>query len=203
MIENSSTSARFYYCIFIGNGWCCSILNKYPDMIPIQKWGNGVTDSEMINWNAEGCNDRVGGSSKALCTGSVFSNVYQVPLNSHNVCVIIIFSTNNIYLLGVKYFQMNEEGSECTQGYTQIMDENECRNAVDVLKDEGDVAQGVFTGSWADHVPGCFEGYGSWNGGPGNGNLHLNQISDSKGSRGYRICKKVTSKRFYQARFFL
>merc|ERR1719400_1259510 len=82
-----------------GNGWCCSILNKYPDMIPIQKWGNGVTDSEMINWNAEGCNDRVGGSSKALCTG-------------------------------VKYFQMNEEGSECTQGYTQIMDENECCNAV-------------------------------------------------------------------------
>ena len=119
------------------------------------------------------------------------------------MCVIIIFSINNIYLLGVKYFQMNEEGSECTQGYTQIMDENECRNAVDVLKDEGDVAQGVFTGSWADHVPGCFEGYGSWNGGPGNGNLHLNQISDSKGSRGYRICKKVTSKRFYQARFFL
>ena len=38
MIENSSTSVRFYYCIFIGNGWCCSILNKYPDMIPIQKW---------------------------------------------------------------------------------------------------------------------------------------------------------------------
>ena len=101
MIENSSTSVRFYYCIFIGNGWCCSILNKYPDMIPIQKWGNGVTDSEMIKWNAEGCNDRVGGSSKALCTGIVFCNVYQVPLNSHKkycVCYYYILYQQYIFI---------------------------------------------------------------------------------------------------------
>ena len=84
MIDNSSTLIRFYHYIFIGNEWCCSILKKYPDMIPYQKWGNGITDSEKKKWDGASCNDRVGGSSKALCTGIVICIVYLIPLNSHN-----------------------------------------------------------------------------------------------------------------------
>ena len=92
---------------------------------------------------------------------------------------------------------MRQEGLECTEGYTNVIDLNECNQAVDMLKAMGDIAGGAYPGSWGDHIPGCFEGYGSWNGGPGNGNLHFNQNSDSTGSRGYRICTKGTSNKFY------
>ena len=85
MIENSSTSVRFYYYILIGKEWCCSILRKYTDMIPYQKWGDGMTSSEKIKWKEENCNEHVGGSSKALCTGIVICNVYLIPLYSHNI----------------------------------------------------------------------------------------------------------------------
>ena len=94
---------------------------------------------------------------------------------------------------------MDEEGLECLEGSIQVTNDYECRNqAFSTLKDKGYVRYGVYFGSWADHVPGCFEGYGTWDGGSGNGNVHFNTNGASKGSRGYRICKQNTSKEFLQ-----
>ena len=87
---------------------------------------------------------------------------------------------------------MTKEELKCPKGSTQVMDQNECRNeAFKALKGEGhlNIVHGHFLGTWGDHVPGCFEGYGSWNGGSGNGNLHFGTNLVSQGSRGYRICK--------------
>ena len=96
----------------------------------------------------------------------------------------------NLYLL--EYFQMDVEGSKCPLGSEQVMDQSECRNkAFGALRAKGNlnIVHPHYLGTWADHVPGCFEGYGSWNGGLGNGNLHFGTYGSSKGSRGYRICK--------------
>ena len=96
----------------------------------------------------------------------------------------------NLFIL--EYFQMEVEGLKCPVGYEQVMDQSECRNnAFDILKKKGDlnIVHSQYLGTWSDHVPGCFEGYGSWNGGPGNGNLHFGTNGASTGSRGYRICK--------------
>ena len=100
---------------------------------------------------------------------------------------------------------MDVEGKKCPVGSEQVMNQNECRDkAFGAVKEKGmlNVVHSQYLGTWADHVPGCFEGYGSWNGGPGNGNLHFGTNSASTGSRGYRICKEQTRKRYYCSNVF-
>ena len=90
---------------------------------------------------------------------------------------------------------MPEEGADCPGGSLPVVDQNECRNeAYKFLKNSGDlnIVHPSYLGTWDDHIPGCFEGYGTWNGGPGNGNLHFSTNIGSTGSRGYRICKSNT-----------
>merc|ERR1712083_1053839 len=52
------------------NDWCCSIVKKYPDMIPHRKWGAGMQGTEKKEWEKRSCNGVVGGSTKHLCPGS-------------------------------------------------------------------------------------------------------------------------------------
>ena len=50
---------------------CCSILQEYPDFIPTIDWPTGITAGEKTTWGELGCDDKVGGSSKDQCTGTV------------------------------------------------------------------------------------------------------------------------------------
>ena len=70
MIESSDTYNLII--IFVAKEWCCSILRKYPDLIPLVKWGNTITASEKKTWTASGCNDKVGGDQ---CPG--IENIYM------------------------------------------------------------------------------------------------------------------------------
>jgi len=49
------------------NDWCCSIVKKYPDMIPHRKWGAGMQGKEKREWGKRSCDGVVGGSTKHLC----------------------------------------------------------------------------------------------------------------------------------------
>merc|ERR1712020_204312 len=49
------------------NDWCCSIVKKYPDMIPHRKWGAGMQGTEKREWGKRSCDGVVGGSTKHLC----------------------------------------------------------------------------------------------------------------------------------------
>ena len=61
-----------FIIIFLAKEWCCSTLRKYPDLIPLVKWGNTITASEKKTWTASGCNDKVGGDQ---CPGT--ENIYM------------------------------------------------------------------------------------------------------------------------------
>ena len=49
--------------------WCCGLLDRYPDMIPNQKWGACIQESEENKWEIRSCNKVVGGSSADKCRG--------------------------------------------------------------------------------------------------------------------------------------
>jgi hypothetical protein len=90
------------------------------------------------------------------------------------------------------YLIPSSEGAACPAGYTQVSAQSECQGAATAaLKASGKVNKWLSSGTWSDHVGGCFEGYGSWNGNPGNGNVHFSTrpLSYTGGTRGYRICK--------------
>ena len=91
---------------------------------------------------------------------------------------------------------------ECPEGSQQVMDQNECQyEAFNALKDEGyvngvgyPIGTGSFLRTGKDHVAGCFEANGFWNGGFGNGNIFFSTNIATTGTEGYRICKNNTSK---------
>ena len=75
----SSKNVCLYELIIIGEGtnkeWCCSIVKKYPDLIPYLDWGTtGITFFETKTWETFNCNDLVGGISMDQCQGIVISH---------------------------------------------------------------------------------------------------------------------------------
>jgi len=90
------------------------------------------------------------------------------------------------------YFQLDTEGAACPSGSVQVTDQAECAGAATTyLVSQGQVRRWYNSGTWADHVPFCFEGSGYWSGGTGNGNVHFGTNPAVTGSRGYRICRRV------------
>ena len=49
--------------------WCCSVLQDYPDFVPGMTYGSLSDQSVKDQWGAEGCDTRVGGSSRKNCKG--------------------------------------------------------------------------------------------------------------------------------------
>eukprot|EP01052_Picozoa_sp_SAG31_P001317 SAG31_NODE_45_length_31062_cov_17.179957_2_plen_490_part_00 len=94
------------------------------------------------------------------------------------------------------FTQATVEGGPCPDGYVQVSDESVCSGAATVdLVSQGLARQWSSTGSWDDHVGGCFEGFGSVDGTPGNGNVHFStrSVDYIGGNHGYRICEQVSS----------
>ena len=91
----------------------------------------------------------------------------------------------------VYYFQVDTEGAACPSGSVQVTDQAECAGAATTyLVSQGKVSRWHSSGTWADHVPFCFEGAGYWSGNAGNGNVYFGTNPAVTGSRGYRICKR-------------
>ena len=97
---------------------------------------------------------------------------------------------------------MREKGLECPEGSQQVIDQNECKyEAFNALKDKGyvnvvgnPIGTGSFVRTGEDHVAGCFEANGFWNGGFGSGHIFFSTNIATNGTEGYRICKNSTSK---------
>ena len=86
---------------------------------------------------------------------------------------------------------MDTEGAACPSGSVQVTDQAECAGAATAcLVSQGKVSRWWSSGTWADHVPFCFEGLGYWSGNAGNGNVYFGTNPAVTGSRGYRICKR-------------
>ena len=80
------------------------------------------------------------------------------------------------------------EEETCTEG-THVMDQADCQAAAEYL---GKNWYAGSVGNWANHIPGCLEGFnsGGFNFGVGNGNMHFNLVgSYGLNQRGYAVCQ--------------
>ena len=75
----------YFHQILKGKEWCCGIVKQYPDIRPLQTWGDTLSKSEYISvrkqWDGANCNRLVGGSDTSLCDGKEWfssnSNLYN------------------------------------------------------------------------------------------------------------------------------